>query len=76
MNTPKAMLFLSPLYLSQCCNLRSSNTFGNDGENYTTKQVALEGGTEKERKEIMIKKLNYGDREILVAISNTKVLKK
>jgi hypothetical protein len=56
--------------------LRSSNTFGNDGENYTTKQVALEGGTEKERKEIMIKKLNDGDRGILVAISNTKVLKK
>jgi len=31
---------------------------------------------EKQRKEIMIKKLNYGDCGVLVAINNTKMLKK
>lgn len=40
------------------------------------KQVALEGGREKERGEIMVEKLNYGDHGVLVATSNTKVMRK
>jgi hypothetical protein len=41
-----------------------------------TKQVALEGGREKEGRDTMVEKLNYGNHGVLVATNNTKVLRK
>jgi hypothetical protein len=63
--------------LSQCCKLKELQHFWQLWQDdYTTKQVTLEGGKEKERREIMVEKLNYGDRGVLAATSNTKVLRK
>jgi hypothetical protein len=42
----------------------------------STKQVALEGGREKEGRDIMVEKLNYGNHGVLVATNNSKVLRK
>jgi hypothetical protein len=41
-----------------------------------TKQVALEGCKEKEGRDIMVKKLNYGNHGVLASTNNTKVLRK
>jgi hypothetical protein len=37
-----------------------------------TKEVALEGGREKEGRDIMVEKLNYGNHGVPAATNNTK----
>jgi hypothetical protein len=53
-------------------NSRSSSTFGSNGETTIYKTVALEGGREKEGRDIMVEKLNYGNHGVPAATNNTK----
>jgi hypothetical protein len=73
--THSKRFFLSPLSLSQSYKLKEVQHFWY-WDDYTTKQTAFKGGREKERRKIMVEKLNYGDPRVLVVISNTKVLGK